>query len=93
MHEGFDITFREVMPESSIVELVIAQLATLRGLDDRHCSVVLRRHERALDEFAAHVQFEREWRGDALHGQATAHDPHEAVARAFADLRDHQLLH
>jgi hypothetical protein len=97
MHEGFDITFREVMPESSIIELVIEQIALLHGVADLHCSVVLRRNEHATDaldaQFDARVQLEPERRGDSLHGTATGHDPYEAVCRAFADLREHQLVH
>ena len=96
MHDGFDITFREVMPESSLIELVVEQLAQLHdvpGAHDRHCSVELRRLAGAPHAFDAHVQFEPERRGPALHGEASGPSAHEALCRAFADLLRSQLLH
>ena len=96
MHEGFDITFREVMPESSLIELVIEQLAQLHdvpGAHDRHCSVVLRRHAATPNAFDAHVQFEPERRGPALHGEASGPSAHEALCLAFADLLHSRLMH
>jgi len=92
MHEGFDITFREVIPEASIIELVIDELAHLDAAIDRHCSVVLRRSEDD-EAFAAWVALDPELRGDVVHGEATGPDLHAALHRAFADLRDHALLH
>jgi len=86
MPAGFEITFREMLPESDIVELVLQQLASMPRAAEERCSVVLRRLEARPSRFDAHVEF-GSGRRLALRGEGAGADAGGAVRSAFANLR------
>ncbi len=94
MHDGFDITFRGVMPDAGILELVLAQLGEIRGdRAGRHCSVVLRDSGPELNRINAHVSLFALSRDKTLHSMALGQDSYDAVRQAFAKLRSDLTLH
>jgi hypothetical protein len=92
MHEGFEITFREMLPDSGIVELVMQQLASVPRAAERRCSVVLRRLGARPERFDAHVQLGSGPRQAALQGAGAGPDASGAVRSAFADLRGRLIV-
>jgi hypothetical protein len=88
MDHGFDITFHEVIPESGIVELVVAELDKTNVRDGLHCSVVVSHVGPAAQAFDVHVELMAQNRHIGLSGYAVDNDQYYAVRQAFAALRD-----
>ena len=84
MGDSFEITFREMLPDSSIVEWVRGQLAKVPRSADWHCRVVLHRLGTQPACFRAHIELRSSW-DVALQSEATATDAWRAVRGAFAD--------
>lgn len=91
MREGFEITFREMLPDSGIVELVVQQLASVPRAVNQRCSVVLRRLSAPPHCFGAHVAI-----GSGpcltLQGEGAGVDARGAVRNAFANLRQRLMV-
>lgn len=90
MHDGFDITFREVVPESGIVELVVAELQKMHPHEGLHCSVVVSRAGSEETPFDVHVELRAHNVGVGLQGYAVDNDQYYALRQAFNALRDAQ---
>lgn len=88
MHDGFDITFHEVIPESGVVELVVAELARVDDRDGLHCSVVVSRAGPDSTPFDVHVELRLGSVDLGLTGYAVDNDQYFALRQAFAVLRD-----
>ena len=87
MSDGFDITFREVVPESGVVELVVAELDKVTPRHGLHCSVVVRRAEADPFPFDVHVELRGRKLTTQLHADAIDVDQRLALRQAFASLR------
>jgi hypothetical protein len=90
MQDGFDITFHEVVPESGVVELVVAELERVRSREGLHCSVIVRRSGPAPVPFDVHVELRLGNVDLGLCGYAVDNDQYYALRQAFAALRDAQ---
>jgi hypothetical protein len=86
MNDGFDITFREVVPECGVVELVVAELDRVTPHPGLHCSVVVRRRQADPFPFDVHVEL-RGRKVAHLHADAVDLDQCLALRQAFAALR------
>jgi hypothetical protein len=86
MNDGFDITFREVVPECGVVELVVAELDRVTPHLGLHCSVVVRRRDADPFPFDVHVELHGR-KMTHLHGEAVDLDQCLALRQAFAALR------
>jgi hypothetical protein len=91
MREGFEITFREMLPDSGIVELVVQLLASVPRAADQRCSVVLRRLSAWPNCFGAHVEL-GSGRRMAVHVEGAGEDAGGAVRSAFANLRQRLVV-
>ena len=87
MSDGFDITFREVVPESGVVELVVAELDKVTPRHGLHCSVVVRRGAADPFPFDVHVELHGRKLTTLLHADAIDVDQRLALRQAFASLR------
>jgi hypothetical protein len=90
MHAGFDITFHEVIPESGIVELVVAELEKVHGPSGLHCSVVVSRSGPEPVAFDVLVELRSGSVELGLSGYAVDNDQYFALRQAFSALRDAQ---
>lgn len=88
MHDGFDITFHEVIPESGIVELVVRELERVSSDGHLHCSVVVSHVGPEPEHFDVQVELRSGSVDLGLRGYAVDNDQYCAVRRAFASLRD-----
>jgi hypothetical protein len=88
MHDGFDITFHEVIPELGLVELVVAELGKLSQRDGLHCSVVVSHGSATPHSFDVQVELLSCGRRIGLTGYAVDHDAYYAMRQAFSALRD-----
>lgn len=91
MHDGFDITFREVIPESAMVELVVAELNRLNPERGVHCSVVVTRLDDDDAKFKVLVELSAAEYAPEIHSQAVARDRFDALRQAFAIVRAVQI--
>ena len=87
MDGGFDITFREVVPDSGIVELAVAELDQVAPRAGTHCSVVLRRSRLDPFPFEVHIELHGRPSSQPLSADAIDGDQQFALRRAFAALR------
>ena len=87
MDGGFDITFREVVPESGIVELVVGELDKMSPRFGLHCSVVVRRGSGEPAPFCVHVELRGRKTSPLLQADAVDPDQQAALRVAFAELR------
>jgi hypothetical protein len=88
MHDGFDITFREVIPESGIVELVVRELERVPISDGLHCSVIVSQIGPEPMHFDVQVELLSGALNLGLRGYAVDNDQYCAMRQAFAALRD-----
>jgi hypothetical protein len=88
MHDGFDITFHEVIPELGLVELVVAELGKLANREGLHCSVVVSHVGAVPHAFDVQVELLSRDRHIGLTGYAVDSDPYYALRQAFSALRD-----
>ena len=87
MDGGFDITFREVVPESGIVVLVVGELDKMAPRFGLHCSVVVRRGSGEPSPFCVHVELRGRKAAPLLSADAVDADQQAALRVAFAALR------
>jgi hypothetical protein len=88
MHDGFDITFHEVIPDSGIVELVVRELERVPSDGHLHCSVVVSHIGPEPEHYDVQVELRAGTVDLNLRGYAVDNDQYCAVRRAFASLRD-----
>jgi hypothetical protein len=93
MQDGFEITFREMLPDSGILELVQEQLSSVPLAEDQRCSVVLRHISDQPRRFDASVELDSPRRRTALYADGAGVDAYAAVRKAFATLRYRLVLH
>jgi hypothetical protein len=93
MDGGFDITFREVVPESGIVELVVGELDKMAPRFGLHCSVVVRRGSGDPGPFCVHVELRGRKAAPLLTADAVDADQQLALRVAFTALRAEYAAH
>jgi hypothetical protein len=88
MHNGFEITFHEVIPELGLLELVVTELDKLGDQPGLYCSVVVSQTHATPQSFDILVALLPRERHPRLTGYAVDGDPYYALRLAFAALRD-----
>ena len=87
MRGDFAVTFHEVIPESTTLELVATELGYIQADEHVRCSVVVSRRTARDRNILVHVELRSDGSDTNQHAEAVGLDQYDALRRAFAALR------